>query len=687
MREVVEVEPDSQYFRQVLELWRSQSGTLGFLPEGGFKEHASKKLLLAVCEGANLFGYLLYRRSGVQATIVHLCSAPKYRKQGLARMLIDGLRIRTRDCAGIGLKCRQDFKENQVWPKFNFAAVGECVGRSKDAKRLTIWWSDNCHKNLLSVPPTTTALRIVLDANIFFDLCPNAEPFNEESHALQSDWLVGLIELCVTDEIFNEIHRHANEERRKANRAFAKSFPILSAPHDSFEAVVKKLRPILSDKGTESDQSDFRQVLKSITNQISVFVTRDSRLLGISFDVFAEFGLRIIRPVELIVELDALRHEDQYQPIRLAETRCTVTRASKDDFSRCAEVFQNAAQREKKTEFTNRLAAILVQTQKCKLEIIQTADEQPIALIGYDYSKESELRIPCLRLRQGPQASTLVRHLLFSIVKHAVSRELLLIRLTDSFLQDETSTALQEEFSRSKFDWLKVCPRACGDCSQLSLILDGVANSSGESLDSINPFGNGLSLPITPKSTDTVLKIERRFWPFKVKDGNIPCFIIPIRPEWAKHLVDQRLAKGELLGADESVAMNREAVYYRAARPAILTAPARVYWYVSREVKELCATSLITEVEVGSARELFAKNRRYGVYHRQHVKKLAKGNLDNRIMAIRFVDTEVLPAPIKFKALKPILRAADIKTTHQSPVLISPTTYFELYRLAAGGRK
>jgi len=41
---------------------------------------------------------------------------------------------------------------------------------------------------------------------------------NSETLALMADWLQDEIELCVTDEIFNEISRDKDEKRRKKRR-------------------------------------------------------------------------------------------------------------------------------------------------------------------------------------------------------------------------------------------------------------------------------------------------------------------------------------------------------------------------------------------------------------------------------------------------------------------------------------
>jgi hypothetical protein len=365
----------------------------------------------------------------------------------------------------------------------------------------------------------------------------------------------------------------------------------------------------------------------------------------------------------------------------LSETRFILTRPKTVDYNSLFESFKSNRCGENKSAFTTRLNDVLVQPDQCELQLVSGTKGQPLSLIGYDTTKKGELRIPCLRVCSGPQSQTLARHLLFMVIKRAVENDCSLVRVTDAFMQTDLLAALQDAFVRkSESEWIKVCPKGFGDRKALSTVLKSIAADSGDPLKLVNPFGDFGHAHTT---TDAA-KIEKRYWPFKLTDSNLPCYIVPIQPKWAKHLVDQRLAKGDLLGADETVAMNCESVYYKTAmNPKTFPVPARILWYVSQNPMELRAASLLIDVDVGPAKELFAKNRKYGVFRRQDVKKVAKGDLDNQIMAIRFAGTEMFSNPISFDKVRALLREAGIKTTFQSPVEIPPETYFQIYRLVS----
>lgn len=74
--------------------------------------------------------------------------------------------------------------------------------------------------------------------------------------------------------------------------------------------------------------------------------------------------------------------------------------------------------------------------------------------------------------------------------------------------------------------------------------------------------------------------------------------------------------------------------------------------------------------------------RRLGIYDWNNVFDLAKQNLDNQIMALRFSDTELFTNPIEWNELQQVLRSFGCKTQIQFPVAVSPELFADLYRRA-----
>ena len=140
-------------------------------------------------------------------------------------------------------------------------------------------------------------------------------------------------------------------------------------------------------------------------------------------------------------------------------------------------------------------------------------------------------------------------------------------------------------------------------------------------------------------------------------------------------------------GAKVELALNREGVYYRAKSPSAgLQAPGRILWYVSYGGRfsgtgHLRACSRLDEVIIDKPKSLYRQFRRLGVYEWSHVFEVAKRNIENEIMALRFSDTELFRAPIEWHELQQILRTHGCKSQLQSPVRISPELFAKLYTL------
>jgi hypothetical protein len=137
--------------------------------------------------------------------------------------------------------------------------------------------------------------------------------------------------------------------------------------------------------------------------------------------------------------------------------------------------------------------------------------------------------------------------------------------------------------------------------------------------------------------------------------------------------------------------LNSENVYYRAAKPACITAPARVFWYVSQDSSypgsmALRACSYVDEVVIAPPKEVFRRFKRIGIYEWRDVFGLAKNDLENEIMAFRFSKTELMRTPVAWNVLQTVLQRKTGKGSQiQSPLLVSEECFLELYRLGMGG--
>ncbi len=230
MVHIESIDEKSPFLKDVMRLWRANSDWLGFYPEGAFLDRGrSREIIVALKDGV-CCGYLLYYKTERRKIrLTHLCVEETHRGEGLARRLIESLRIQFKDYLGIGLHCRRDFPAWSSWPKLGFVALGEKPGRGRDGGSLTEFWMSNPQASLLGFlrPSDDERVDVVIDANVFFDLDDPTRNGAEESQGLVADWLQPLIRLCVTDELLNEIHRQEDPARRAERLRAARKFEFL----------------------------------------------------------------------------------------------------------------------------------------------------------------------------------------------------------------------------------------------------------------------------------------------------------------------------------------------------------------------------------------------------------------------------------------------------------------------------
>lgn len=665
---------------QVKRLWRRNSDTLGFFTDGAFDEYAARRqILYAVSVDGVVSGYVLYRNARGTAVVVHLCVHHQSRGQGVARALVEALKRETRHAKGIGLSCRRDFSATQLWPALGFVAQYDRPGRGRNRALITYWWYDHGHPSLFdtAVPSENRSVRVVIDANVFFDLSDLHDDESTESKALLEDWVASQIALLVTKETLNEINRNPilcerNRQRRRY-ADFEEARETFRTFSESYEAVAAALPPPKS----EQDASDRRQLAWAVASDVSIFVTRDQKVLDYADDIYEAVGLKVVRPSTLVVDLDAIEREASYRPARLAGTTILHARALNHKESSVVGAFQETLAGESRGAFLRRYREVLSKPREWSVFTIVDEHNRLLALYAIR-ELPNTIHVSLLRVRPGALASTIVRQIAARLVRLAASGGCRRVTITDPFLRQEIVTALAEEgFVQTRQNRVE------------RVLLYGVMSlqeataAVGAELSALGVRQPVLSAP--DQAARLAAEIERSFWPLRVAEAELPCFIIPIRPHWARELFDEGIAAGDLFGATAQAALLPANVYYRSARRVILQAPGRVLWYVTTDGRipqsgSLRAVSSIDAVTVGTPKEIFRTYRRYGVYEWKQINQLAKGNLSERIMAVEFSKTELLPSPIPFNDLANVLARYGLRLHVRSPWRIPEEVFFVLSR-------
>ncbi len=662
-------------FKEAVKLGDNNSKTLGFLPKVAFEKYAESGQLIGAFDKktTKFLGYLLYRISYNRVTIVHCCINNNYRNKNVAKKLVNHLKQNTKQYDGIKLSCRNDYGIDKVWQRFNFVPVKEKKGRSKLGLPLTIWWYPHYQNDLLSQISDfelSNKIVAVIDMNVFLDI---KDERHEESLALKSDWLLSEAVLYYTREIYNEINRGKTQHEKEKNRNLLSYYKEIPFKEEEFIRVLNELKNEFSQKNN-NDKSDLNHLAYSISGGAQYFITRDEQLLKNKL-FFKEYDLTIYRPSEFITHLDENIQISKYKPQKLIGTSINSTRISSKNIDFYTRLFLGPSER--KSKFQKIIRDCLSSPKKFELQIISLKNQE-LAFLIFDRSESHSLKIPVFRFLNSGLKNTLSKHLLYKAISLSTKENRSKIEISEQSIDvDIENSIIETKFLKINNNWLKIN-------------LKGIININNiDNLKNILPQAETIISKIQSHYTNPFLvnyNIERSFSPLKVKELNIPTYIIPIRPNWSEKLFDDK--SNEELALFESnyeILLNRENVYYRSSFPKVLESPARILWYVSENKSTknkgfIGASSYIDEIFIDQPKKLFKQFEQLGVYKWEHISKTAKNK--EEIMAFIFSDTELFQKPISLKNISTIFeKIEEKKFMAVTPIKIKTETYLALYKL------
>lgn len=678
------INTNHKFFPNVKQLGKNNSSTLGFMPEGGFVDHANKKCIVIAHDADQFAGYLMYRESPrrQRIAIVHLCVHDKFRGKNISSLLLDALRDKYSNniYKGILLSCRNDYKyASKVWKRYGFVCKSTIRSRSIEENYLNIWWYDfNIPDLFTSTTQYASKIKVILDANIIMKLRDNdvnIEP-SQDARSLLADWLVEEVDYYYAPEINNEILRDLNLERRKQTRAFLGHFIEAKFNIEDCKSTTEKLKSILAGN-SENDHSDRVQLATAITSEASYFVTLDFGIIHKRDEVEDLYDIIILTPQELVLEIDQLLNKKDYSPNKLAgATLHSISKVSSLELNLYIDLFLEKSLNESKKEFRNIVCNDIENTKDTNIKTVQDK-KNTIAFYGYKYRPDI-LHIHFIRVANTALKETLFMQLITECINEATINKLNEIHIYERFLSDnQKGILIKMGFDYISGTWVKISYN------------NSIFSSEIKKLPK-NHYTNKIESCSQEEKHNLLLHMERKFFPLKILDLEIPCYIIPIKPYWAGQLFDSQISGTSLFGADERIIWNFENVYYRSTRPITENAPGRILWYASNDnnsskSKSIIASSYLDEVMTGRPLELFRKNKHYGVYEWNDIYKLCKQDKDPYIRALRFSGTEIFSNPISFTTIKSIFLTNNRPAnTFASPVKIGINIYNQIYKLGKG---
>lgn len=688
---------NKKYLQDVIALWRSHSSRLGELPEEGkILAYLSKqKLIVAVSKAKKGVAYVMFREKEQAARILHVCVQKEYRNRGLARDLVERVIHDLSHLYELKVSCRRDYELNDFWSSLGFTAMSDRSGRNVSNHLITEWVLNYGKPNLLTLlheQITNSKLCAVIDTNIFLDLTEeNPDRNTEDSKVLASDSLYTDTEFLLASEIYNDINRISSNQERSRRREKIGLYKVIAPSREKVNKVRSQLRKYFPSTLTPQDNSDLMHLATAIANDCHCFITRDSELLKLDPKIYNQFGIPILRPSDFMIYIDELLQASKYQPSRLSNTSIQVNNIGPGEQEIITQQFLNFQCGERKSEFRKTLRECISDIGRFQCQVLTDTDiNKIVAFYVIDRETPNELRIPILRLLESSSfKKSLSRHLAFRFVRTAVSENRYFIKISDPNISASVKEALlAERFILQNESYVKCAFPLLDEARKLPNKVDEMLHSLDResSYSFCRDIISYLARSNSNKELNSIIEVEKTFHPIKILNADIPNYIIPIQPRWAEELIDEDLASLLILGANKELTLRREMIYYRASKPGIVSAPARILWYVSESkhgrqfpnTKSIKACSVLDEVIVDKAESIYMQFRRYGIYRREDVFGISRDGLEGEIMAIRFSDTQLANKPIPYSRILDILSPK--KPPLIAPYKIPEEAFSEFYR-------
>ena len=651
------------------DLMKRNSRTLGFLPEEALRDYLKKGYTLgATNDNGKLIGYLLSANYPAYFRITQLCVAEDFNGQGVARRLINELKNSATTQKVIKLHCRNDFPAHQMWPKLGFSAIDEQPGRSRDRLPLTLWHlplAPDDQLGLFQVQTSDHSLDVVIDAQIFFDFDEADSDKSTPSKALLSDFLLDELRLLITDELFNEIAREKDSVQKKKSRDKAYELPKIDYDFrlmEQYEGILKTFLP----SNSLSQQSDIRHLARTAASDVKIFVTQDQALLKKSAEIAARVSVEVVSPTELIIQLHELSEKQSYEPTRIAGFELNWQRLSSGEISRFP---HNSflCQEERKGIFREKLGALLARPYHYEVECLQSKDEI-VAVRVLTKNSNKTLTVPLMRVADSADDRSLFgRFLIADTIAKAVEENLDMVRVDKAALTPVLEPDLIEMgFIKYNDSFVRICFSRCLTrtevLSEIHELIPGLANTFQNMPD---------------------LRLEKCCSPLSLKDTVQNYFLIPIRPGYAKSLIDRQQAAIDMFVQNPGVLLRWDNVYYKAkSHHYMLQAPGRILWYESgSKAGQITAISRLDSVEIGTAKSLFRKFKKFGVLEWKDIFDMCNGDPSKEIMALKFSHTFLFRKPVFLDVMRNVFDEHGTNPVLQSPSKLPTEIFCKLFQL------
>lgn len=267
-------------------------------------------------DGVKFAGHLLFDQRYPRAHVRQMFTHPDYRRSGVARCLINHLRVYLTSVGFTSIYARvaEDLCEaNAFWESEQFHVQNVKDGGAVRKRKILV----RCHElsspqlfppsgissqNPLGLlPPSTDQTPMfLLDLNVLFDVTGPRRKRHDDAVSLFQVERMNVCRLAISKEIRDELHRTAEPGKLDPMEGFIDilpSFPL--EPFGHHEALFQHLEDaVFSHKKTltENDKSDLRHIATAVQHGLAGLITNDSTVLAAAPRIKHKYRIEIVSP-------------------------------------------------------------------------------------------------------------------------------------------------------------------------------------------------------------------------------------------------------------------------------------------------------------------------------------------------------------------------------------------------------
>ena len=235
---------------------------------------------------------------------------------------------------------------------------------------------------------------------------------------------------------------------------------------------------------------------------------------------------------------------------------------------------------ERPTELRRRLSVVTAHPSG-RIEQLVSEDGEPLAL-GAMYRDGAQVTVTALRSASGALSKAAARQMVHHL-RTIVSADGPATIVVDDQTRSPVDQALRDEGFRAEGSAWKAAVRT------------GVLGPGDPLPQELEHIGwDRLTVHVARD-------FERYVWPLKIFTGGVRCYVVPIKPEYARVILGYEEPQRRLFEQHRRAAAARDNVYYMSPW-RFIEAPARIIWWVSGggSLGGMRAMSWLDEVETGT---------------------------------------------------------------------------------------